>query len=358
MKRRVVFLHASDLAGGAERSLVEVAAGLQGRGHSVEVWNAGENAVLARWLEEAGVALRGLPAPAYGERDWGGFLRHGLALAGRWLADRPDLVHANNVVATKYAAAIAAAFRLPLVGHLRDEPQLDGLTRRLLGRSRLLLAISRFIAESLGELRGVRVEVLYNAVDVTGVSPPPAPPAGAPIELLTPATYRPNKRIDLVLATAARLRAAGASFRWRVCGPVGDEACHARLHEEHARLGLEGLVELRGPLPPERVYDGAAVVVSTAQREPFGRTVIEAHARALPVVGFASGALPELIENERSGLLVPDGDPEALARALLRLERDRDLAARLGRSGRAAAERRFDLERLLDELEAHHASVL
>ena len=63
----------------------------------------------------------------------------------------------------------------------------------------------------------------------------------------------------------------------------------------------------------EALYGEANAVVSTSHWEPFGRTVIEGYARALPVVAFASGALPELIEDGVTGRLVPDGDVDAMA---------------------------------------------
>ena len=127
--------------------------------------------------------------------------------------------------------------------------------------------------------------------------------------------------------------------------------------ERHAQLGLGELVSLEPSLPHDELYRGANLVVSTAEGEPFGRTIVEGYARGLPTVGFGSGALPEIVEPDETGLLIPDGDVDALAAALIELAGDRERVAAMGRAGRELAESRFSFEPYLDALEAHHDSV-
>jgi glycosyltransferase involved in cell wall biosynthesis len=358
MSRTVVFLHDSTYFGGAERSLCDLAAGLAERGHRVEVWNAGANAELERRLDALGLPRRPLPAPDYGTRDVLGFARLSLVLASRWLRHRPDLVHANGITSCKYALPAARLLHLPIVGHVRDVPRLDRLTRALLRRADLLLAISEFIAEPLRSIPGARCRVLLNAIDVVGVRPRSGLARDdGPLRVVTPAAFRPNKRLELVLECARRLRDAGCDVRWKVCGPRPYPDYWERVRELHARLDLAALVSLEEAQDQDSVYRDADVVVSTALDEPFGRTVIEGHARGLPVVGFAGGALPEIVEHGRTGLLPEDGDVDAMVRAIRELDGDRSRAREMGRAGRALAERRFAIAGLLDELEAHHASL-
>jgi glycosyltransferase involved in cell wall biosynthesis len=95
------------------------------------------------------------------------------------------------------------------------------------------------------------------------------------------------------------------------------------------------------------------VVSSISQRqgpESFGRTVIEAWAYRKPVVAFAAGGVNYLIENERDGLLVPEGDEEALAEALDRLWRDEALGRRLGEAGYAKVCRTYEAGRVASAL--------
>jgi glycosyltransferase involved in cell wall biosynthesis len=73
--------------------------------------------------------------------------------------------------------------------------------------------------------------------------------------------------------------------------------------------------------------------------------VLEAMACGRAVIGSRFSGIPEAVANERTGLLVPPGDDESLARAMLTLARDRLLAARMGHEGRRVVEERFTSER-------------
>ena len=85
------------------------------------------------------------------------------------------------------------------------------------------------------------------------------------------------------------------------------------------------------------------VLVNASDAEPFGRSVLEAQASGIAVVGTAAGGIPEFVAHEATGLLVPPADPPALRHALERLLGDAELRGRLGAAGRAQAEQRFDL---------------
>jgi len=77
-----------------------------------------------------------------------------------------------------------------------------------------------------------------------------------------------------------------------------------------------------------------------------------------PVVATAVGGNPEVIKDRENGLLVPAGDPSALARAMTEVSRDNELAQRLGEAGRKTVEERFDLVKQLDRLQDVLAQTL
>jgi L-malate glycosyltransferase len=86
--------------------------------------------------------------------------------------------------------------------------------------------------------------------------------------------------------------------------------------------------------------------------------VLEAMAASLPVVASAVGGVPELVENAETGVLVPPGDPVALAATLGVLAADRDLRTRLGAAGRRRIERDFSLAAFhRAHLEVYRAAV-
>jgi glycosyltransferase involved in cell wall biosynthesis len=80
-----------------------------------------------------------------------------------------------------------------------------------------------------------------------------------------------------------------------------------------------------------RLVDGSTLLALPSWSEGLPRAAIEAFTRGRPVVGSAAGGIPDIVKPERNGLLVPPGDAERLADALIRVLSDRELAERLGR---------------------------
>jgi glycosyltransferase involved in cell wall biosynthesis len=137
----------------------------------------------------------------------------------------------------------------------------------------------------------------------------------------------------------------------------------ARLHlvgDGPERPGIESLVSSLGladkvtfvgwSAETERWYGAADVVVLSSEREGTPLALIEAAAAGRPVVATDVGGVPDVVDNGRTGLVVPNGDEAALAEGLSVLLRDADARERMGR---AALERsgRFGATRLVDDLE-------
>ena len=231
-----------------------------------------------------------------------------------------------------------------------------------------------------GYERWVLPRVLVRADRVLAVSPVAAALTGAGVAVVPPGvdtatfTYAPQRR-------GARLLYVGRiekSSRWKgirvllqAFAQVLTEVPDAELHLVGAgddmadlaaladRLGCNGSVVWRGALTGAELvaaYHGCSVVVlpSLTESESFGITLVEAMACGRPVVGSDVGGIRFVVRDGVDGLLAPPGDPGALARTLVRLLADPDLRERLGRAGRAEAERRWDWRhstgRLLDIL--------
>lgn len=99
-------------------------------------------------------------------------------------------------------------------------------------------------------------------------------------------------------------------------------------------------------------------VVASVSSEAICRVAMEYLALGVPVVGSALNSIPEMVPDDVAGLIVPPGDPAALAAALARLLGDEALRQRLGAAGPAVADARFDLVRQLDATEALYARLL
>ena len=88
--------------------------------------------------------------------------------------------------------------------------------------------------------------------------------------------------------------------------------------------------------------------MNASDAEPFGRSVLEAQATGVTVIGTDAGGIPEFVVSDVTGLLVRPGSPEELRAALERVLAEPGLRARLGLAGRRQAEERFDLETRFD----------
>jgi glycosyltransferase involved in cell wall biosynthesis len=133
---------------------------------------------------------------------------------------------------------------------------------------------------------------------------------------------------------------------------AGDGPERSELERAIRDLGLTERVTLAGALSFEAVQEsfrGAWVqAVPSRWPEPFGMVAAEAMMRGTAVVASDSGGLREIVREGGTGFLVPPGDDEALAPALLRLLRDPGLADRMGREGRETASTRFGIDAHVD----------
>jgi len=177
-----------------------------------------------------------------------------------------------------------------------------------------------------------------------------------PLRLITVARLSREKGTDDLLRAAAILRRGGAQVTLTV---VGDGPERGRLTGLASELGLDGEVEFAGFLRQGHelvaALDRADVFVLASHSEGLPHSVVEAMARALPVVATDVGGIPELLGDD-AGVVVPSADPAALASALAKLADDPARRARLSACSLERAQR-FDPERVLEEFCARLADA-
>jgi glycosyltransferase involved in cell wall biosynthesis len=126
---------------------------------------------------------------------------------------------------------------------------------------------------------------------------------------------------------------------------VGDGPERKSLSKLISNLGLSSATSITSYLPRqelERYFDRAWVqVVPSVWAEPFGLVVLDSMMRGTAVVASSSGGIVETVRHGSSGLLVPPGNTDALANALIRILKDRPLAEQMGRAGREIALENF-----------------
>jgi len=347
---------------GGEVQVFLLIEGLRKRGH--------HNVLLcpegSRSHEEArrrGIEARAIRARnEWSPRNWLGIWRE----LGRL---RPDLVHLHSGHANWLGGLAARPLGLPALTTRRmDRPVKRNLRTRLLYGScvRRAVAISESVARQLvaGGVPESMVRVVRSAVDPDALHPQRSREvtraaegldAATPLLLAAAALVR-RKGLDVLIQALAELRGRGPEPALWIAGQ-GPE--RARLERLARAQGLSSRVRFLGHRRdvPDLLL-ACDVLALPSRREGLGVAALEAMALARPVVASRAGGLREAVDHERTGLLVPPGDPPALAAALARLLEEPQLRNRLGEAGPRWVAREFSLGRMVEAYERLYRQVV
>ncbi len=239
--------------------------------------------------------------------------------------------------------------------HLRDLIRIQGLRvqardeRTNAGEFARILVNSCFSRESVLRAFGLDADVCY-----LGVSGELFRPIGIQRErqVIGLGSFTHEKGIDTAiqaLATIPKTKRPGLTW----IGNVSNPRYYKEMTALASSLGVQYEPKLN--VPEDEVINmlnRAAVMLYTSRLEPFGFAPLEANACATPVVAVAEGGVRETIHHLQNGLLVHDRDPMALGRSVLTILEDRELACRLGQTGREMVEDNWSWEVAVDNLEA------
>jgi sugar transferase (PEP-CTERM/EpsH1 system associated) len=278
---------------------------------------------------------------------------------------KPDVVHSRNLTAMdSLLPAILSGVPVRIHGeHGRDQFDTEGKNRkyRLLRRLHRpmvthYVAVSKDLERYLHEAIGVpqkKITQIYNGVDVDLFQPSPdgreaIGPYSDPRQFVvgTVGRLQPVKdQVTLVRAMIALWRSDESMRKWLRLALVGDGPLRAEIEELLRRENATDLAWLAGARDDvPRVMRGLDLFVLPSLGEGISNTLLEAMASGLPVVATRVGGNPELMEEGRSGTLVPPADPHAMATAIREYWRNRDMAKRRGASAREITRRRFGLD--------------
>jgi glycosyltransferase involved in cell wall biosynthesis len=343
--------------GGAEIAAERLAVGLRQAGHEAVVVLGTRGPVLER-MERAG--LRCLYSPMYftDKWHWWRYRRARNALRRLFRAERPDVVHSNDLPTHQIVSDALRGTGIPEVCHHRwifPGTAIDWLNK--FGCPRHLF-VSRALMEELCAV-SPRLRAASRSVVYDGLPLPPEPTEdgrresrgrlGLPtdkVAVTIAGQIIERKGVADLLHAWARLDAA---LRDRaVLLLVGDDVAGggAYRREMEALAGRLGcpcrFVGFQKNVADWLLASDVAVVPSHA--EPLGNATLEAMSYALPVLGCRVGGIPEMVAHEETGLLVPPRSPDDLAAGLARLIADAPLRQRLGRRGRERCAEVFSLE--------------
>jgi phosphatidylinositol alpha-mannosyltransferase len=341
----------------------ELAEQLRARDHEVLVLAPGERRAPEPWVRIVGrpvrVPYRGTVAPI--SFSWRSWRRVGEAMR----RFDPDLVHAHEPLTPSTPMLTVRAATAPVVATFHaflDRSRLMEVAapvlRTVSRRIDAAIAVSDAAAGFLRRAIDVDVEIIPNGLDVGRFAHPGDAPKGLPEgrRLLWVGRLDPQKGFRVMLQAFALLAREHADLWLLVAGDGRDRGALGAMSEAaRARIVMLGAVP-HDELPPYHAAADVFVAPATGQ-ESFGYVLVEAMAAGVPVVASDIAGYREVVRSGIEGLLVPPGDPTALAQAVSRVLSDRVLAARLSEAGRTRAAA-FDWDHVVPRIEAVYHRVI
>lgn len=343
------------VVGGLSRHVHALAHALSAQGHQVTVFTRGPEGFQHDGPVRV-IRARSIP-PGIAFRDlvpWSMALN--LGLLGKSAADLaegpPDVIHLHDWLVAPAALALRDLTGSPVVATVHSTEQgrhggrvhgpvqrfVDGVERWLVEEVDRIVTCSAHMQGEVSRVFGVEpglVEVIPNQVDVAAFGSTGVPARNSRPTLLFAGRLEHEKGVQTLLEAIPLVARDLPWVRLRV---VGRGTYASQLQRRARRRGLKGRVRFDGFVDASHLrelYLSSDAVVVPSLYEPFGVVALEAMASGVPVVVSDTGGLRELVEDEVTGLRFPPGDHAALARRLVRVLSDPDLARRLGREGRA-----------------------
>jgi N-acetyl-alpha-D-glucosaminyl L-malate synthase BshA len=284
-----------------------------------------------------------------------------------------DILHVHYAVPHATAAILARAM-LPVAQQPRVVTTLHGTDTTLLGsdpgygpaihhaltHSDAVTAVSEFLKQETQRVLGFNgaIDVIHNFFE-------PAGPKRSrddvrrelglrdEVLILHSSNLRPVKRIGLLLETVARIRPRESFKLVLLAG--GDVT---PFMQDVRRLGLADRIVVReNVLDIEDYLQAADLALYTSESESFCLSILEAMCFGCPSVSTRVGGIPEVIQDDQTGLLVSGDDPESLARAVEKLIQNRSLRSRLGHAAQARARETFSAAQIVSQYETLYRRV-
>lgn len=323
---------------------------------AVVIWNSSSADVYAHEMASFGIPIYTFPEK---------LSRHEKLRRLRLLVKRlnPELVHSYSFFTNFPAWWSTLGTRAISVGSIRNNFVND---RRLAGRVFGLLsagwpdrqicnstAAKIAATEACWPFKPQRLQVVRNGLDIEAFTPKQYPQEELP--LLAIGRLFPEKRWDRLITAIGLLTNTGETLRVRL---AGDGPLFHALKAQAQGIGVDHLIEFLGPRRDiEELLVDSRFLVHTAVEEGCPNVVMEAMACGRPVVAMDAGDIPHLIEDGRTGFVVPQNDHQALANRMRLLLNNDELCVSMGQAARGKAEREFSLDRLAKETLSAYRTV-
>ncbi len=295
-----------------------------------------------------------------GDAEWAGGDEVWQAVRLAIAVHRRRISHLHAHFATSAATVASIAARLAgitwsMTGHAKDlfheDVDAEQLTHKLRTASSVV-TVSEFNVRYLQETYGraaSSVTRVYNGLDLDSYRFCPAENR-KPVVLAVGRFVR-KKGFDVLVSACRLLADQGVSFQ---CQLIGGGQLESALRAQIEELGLQSVVELRGPRPQREVIESLCqasvfaapcVISDDGDRDGLPTVLLEAMALGTPCVSTDVTGIPEIVLHGRTGLIVPQNDAAALAGAIREILAERSRSAELAGNARKLIEAEFDVHR-------------
>jgi N-acetylglucosaminyl-diphospho-decaprenol L-rhamnosyltransferase len=362
----ILFLHEASRMSGAEQSLLQLVRFLNNRRYKPFIVLPADGQ-FAQELRARGVVVIVAAFPRV--RALIGVFSMIVILQRIMRENGIQVIHSNSIRTHMYAAIAGKLEGVPVVWHQRNlitteavdpDRAFSFLPDRIICNSHAIAR--RFMSK--GKLLP-KVEVVHNGVDIHTFLPSiNAQPVREKLHILPHETvvgiasrFGPDKGHEIFLQ-AARLIMDGFTpghFKFLVVGDAVFDADRWRdgyLKNMARSFGLQEQVIFAGyndSMP--QMYAAMDIFVLASHAEPCGRVILEALSMAKPVIVTRSGGSAEMVQDGVTGILIPSGDPVALAGAILRLVSNKQLSKELGDMGRETVAKHFSIQKNVEQIE-------
>ncbi len=354
--------------GGAERIIADIAEGLDGKKFDVSVWCVTSGGETASELIKNGIKVSILGISTH-HNPWNVFkLTRLLKNAG------PDIVHTHGYFASVIGRLAARKAHIPGIvthvhstywdyekRHIRTERKLSRFTHKIICCSK---AVENFVRD-FENIKDSKTIMIYNGVDEDKFSKHKDSRSiraelgideGSPV-VGTVSALTPHKGHIHLIQAASSVLGTFPSTRFLI---VGDGFLRARLEDQAKNLNISSSVIFTGERKdiPEILSLMDIFVLPSFSREGLGLAILEAMAVGRPVVATEIGGIPEAVIQGKTGLLVPPGDSEEMAQAIIQILQDPEKAKSMGEKGRARVKERFTKTKMLSEIQNVYQSLI
>jgi glycosyltransferase involved in cell wall biosynthesis len=276
-----------------------------------------------------------------------------LGLARRFTKARIEHIHApwaNGPATAAWAASHLTGIPFSFTARAWDIYPPDGIIKEKIRDAEFVRSetnhnighLARFADGNLG-----KIHLTYNGVPLKAekearVSMVP------PYRLLAVGRFVGKKGYDYLLEACRILKDSGLDFRLKL---AGDGPLKKKLEKLSSRLGISPMVYFTGFISHDNMADlfistdifiMPSVIHSSGDRDGIPTVIMESLLHRLPVIATNVSGIPEVIEDGFTGLLIPEKDPSAIAKAVIRLVRDKESAITMAEQGRLRVLEMFD----------------